>query len=90
LNRCLLSLAAVAITALPINVTKINIRLIPQRHYHAFHAVWMTPRPKIVHHEKPLRDTLHWIRTHLEPDQVFTDRQLDRWAKEHGYRKEKR
>lgn len=32
-----------------------------------------------------LNDAIDWICSNLEPDDVFSDTQLDMWAKDNGY-----
>lgn len=35
-----------------------------------------------------LDDILDWIRENVDPDQVFTEKQMDAWAESNGYIKE--
>lgn len=35
-----------------------------------------------------LDDVLDWIRDNLEPDDVFTEKDLDRWAESNDYKKD--
>lgn len=35
-----------------------------------------------------LDDILYWVRDNVEPDQVFSEKQLEAWAEANGYIKE--
>lgn len=41
-------------------------------------------------HELPPADVQiamqHWVRTHRQPEEVFTDEQLRAWSRQHGFR----
>ena len=37
----------------------------------------------------PLDEAVHWIQNNLEPEDVFSDEQLEDWAEMNGYVKEK-
>ncbi len=46
------------------------------------------PHLKVEHPEACLDEVLEWVRKNLNPDDVFSNKQLEDWAEGEGYKKE--